>query len=92
MEAECNFSRKLVSILINIRSYKSYVSPSIIDQWPLQKSKNKQALLVQFAIGTKKKVFELINGYIEFGEMSTTKTLNVLPFGSTSTRPEKVAI
>jgi len=53
------FSRP-ISILINLGACKSYVDPKIVEQCKLKKSKYKQSWLVQLAIGTKRKVYEMI--------------------------------
>lgn len=47
---------KVISILIEHRSNYSYVSPELVDKGGLRKEFHVESSLVQFAIGTKKRV------------------------------------
>jgi hypothetical protein len=73
----------LVSILIDPSSNLSYIAPKAVDKCKLQQRKQTKPWLVQLAIGTRRKVVEVIPAYqFMMGEFPTQATLNVLPLGS----------
>ena len=57
---EGKVSNTYISILIDPGSCRSYVSPKIVDLCKLDKGKHEKPWLVQLAIGTKRKVFEIV--------------------------------
>jgi hypothetical protein len=72
----------LVSILIDPGSNLSYVAPQTIDKSKLQPIRHIKPWLVQLAIGTKRKVAEVIPTYqFIMGGLPTLATLNVLTLG-----------
>ena len=53
VEIEVNILNTSISILIDLGSYRSYVSPKIVDVCKLGKEKHDTTWLVQLAMGTK---------------------------------------
>ena len=56
VEIEGKVSNISISILIDLRAYRSDVSPNIVETCKLKKVKNEKPWLVQIAMGTKEKV------------------------------------
>jgi hypothetical protein len=83
VEMEGMISNHIVSILIDLGSNLSYVSPQMVDKCKLQQVKHVKSWLVQLATGTKRKVTKVIPAcqFIMSG-LPTQATLNVLPLGS----------
>jgi hypothetical protein len=83
VEMEGMISTHPDSILIDLGSNMSYVSPQSIEKCKLQLVKHAKSWLVQLATGTKRKVTEVFPAckFIMNG-ISTQKTLNTLPLGS----------
>jgi hypothetical protein len=83
VEMEGMIANHLVSILIELGSNLSYVAPQTIDKCKLQPVRHVNPWLVQVAIGTKRKVAEVIPAcqFIVDG-FPTQSTLNILPLGS----------
>jgi len=74
---------KVGYILIEPRSNCSYVSPHLVDKCGLNKEVHAEYLLVQLAIGTKKRVYHWVRSYaFELDGMPTSTRLNVFPLGS----------
>jgi hypothetical protein len=72
-----------VYILIDPRASLSYVTPSLVDSSKLKKVKLINSWLVQLAIGTTRKVIELIQDCkMDINCQDTKVNLNVLPLGS----------
>jgi len=83
VEIECMINKKYVSILIDPGVSLSYVSPTIVEDYKLNKVKHKKSWLVQLATGMKRKVGELVKEcIITMGGMDTKVDLNILPLGS----------
>jgi hypothetical protein len=76
-------SNHLVSILIDHGSNMSYVVPRTVEKCKLQQVKHAKSWLVQIAVGTKRKLIEVIPScqFIMNG-LPTQETLNRLPLGS----------
>jgi hypothetical protein len=61
----------------------SYVSPQVVEACALERKKHAKAWLVQLAIGTKRKVAEMIESCtFEMSGLHAQATLNILPLGS----------
>jgi hypothetical protein len=72
-----------VSVLINPCSNLSYIAPRVVDKCKLHPQKKTKPWLVQLAIGTKRRVVEVIQAFqLMLGEFPTQATLNILPLGS----------
>jgi hypothetical protein len=83
VELEGIISKQPISILIDPGSNLSYVSPQVVEACSLQRKKHAKAWLVQLAIGTKRKVAEVIEDCpFEMSGLHTQATLNILPLGS----------
>jgi hypothetical protein len=83
VEMESMISNHLVSILIELGSNLSYVSPQTVEKFKLQQVKHAKSWLVQLATRTKIKAIEVIPTcqFIMNG-LPTQTTLNILPLGS----------
>ena len=72
-----------VSILIDLRSSLSYISPSIVEKYNLPLNKFDKSWLVQLATRTKRKVLNYVeNCDLMMDQFETQVKLNVLPLGS----------
>jgi hypothetical protein len=70
-------------ILIDSGASHSYVDPRVVESLHLSRSKHEKSWLVQLAIGTKRKVTELVKSCsVDMGGLSTKDELNILPLGS----------
>jgi hypothetical protein len=83
VEMEGMITNHLVSILIDPGSNLSYIAPQVVDKCKLQPHKHVKPWFVQLAIGTKRKVAEVIPTYqFTMGGFPTQETLIILPLGS----------
>jgi hypothetical protein len=83
MEMEGMIANHPVSILIDLGSNLSYVSPHTIDKCKLHPHKHAKPWLVQLATGTKRKITEVIRTcQFMVDGFPTQDTLNILPLGS----------
>ena len=72
-----------ISILIDLGSTHNYISAKVVDICAFRKTKHSKSWLVQLAIGTKRKVSELVEKCpLEMGGLSSCTNLNILPLGS----------
>ena len=72
-----------ISILIDPSACRSYVSPKIVDECQLGKVKHDKLWLVQLAIGTKRKVPEIVKECeVNLNGFLTKVNLNILPLRS----------
>jgi len=60
VEIEGKLTNRPVSILVDLGSNLSYISPQIVEACVLQKEKHKKTWMVQLATRTKRKVTEVI--------------------------------
>ena len=60
VEVEGRIDKQYVSILIDLGSTHSYITPKIVEICSFNKLKNRKSWLVQIAIGTKRKVSEIV--------------------------------
>jgi hypothetical protein len=83
IEVESMINNRPFSILIDLGANHSYVDPKVVESLHLSRSKHERSWLVQLAIGTKRKVTELVKSCsIDMNGLSTKAKLNVLPLGS----------
>ena len=75
---------KSVSILIDPGStHSNYITPSLVEICAFKKVKHRKYCLVQLAIGTKRKVSEVVEKCpLVINGLVTCVDLNVLPLGS----------
>ena len=60
VEVEGKIAKQYVSILIDLRSTHSYITPKIVDICAFNKLKHRKSWLVQLATRTKRKVSEIV--------------------------------
>ena len=74
--------KQYISILIDLGSTHSYVTPKIVENFLFGKKKHDKSCLVQLAIGTKRKVSEVVKECpIELNGLYTQAYSNSLPLG-----------
>ena len=72
-----------VSILIDLGSTHSYITPRVVENCAFKKVKHRKSWLVQLATGTKRKVNEVVEKCpLIMDVLVTCENMNVLPFGS----------
>eukprot|EP00253_Pinus_taeda_P034511 PITA_34511 len=77
------FCDQVISILIELGSNYSYVSPDLVDKCGLSKEVHAKSWLVQLDIGTKKQVHHWVRACaFDLNGIPTLAHLNVLPLGS----------
>jgi hypothetical protein len=83
IEVEGMINNQPFIILIYSGDSHSYVDPRVVESLRLSRSKHEKSWLVQLAIGTKRKVTELVNSCpVDMKGLSTKVELNILPLGS----------
>jgi hypothetical protein len=83
IEVEGMINNRPLVILIDSGSSHSYVDPRVAEILHLTRSKHEKSWLVQLAIGTKRKVTELVKSCsVDMKGMSTKAELSILPLGS----------
>ena len=83
MEVEGDIAEQTVSILIDLGSTHSYITPRLVEVCTLKKSKHRKSWLVQLAIRTEKKANEMVERCpLVMDGLVTCADLNVLPLGS----------
>jgi hypothetical protein len=83
IEVEGMIDNRPFIILIDSGAIHSYVDPRVVESFHLSRSKHKKSWLVQLAIGTKRKVTELVKScLVDMKGLSTKAELNILPLGS----------
>jgi hypothetical protein len=83
VEMECMVTNHLISILIDIGSNLSYISPQIVETCKLKQAKHTKPWLVQLTTRTKRKVARVITACSTImNGFPTQATLNILPLGS----------
>jgi predicted aspartyl protease len=83
IEVEGMINNRPLTILIDSGASHSYVDPRVVDNLHLMRSKHENPWLVNLAIGTKRKVTELVKSCsVDMKGMSTKAELNILPLGS----------
>ena len=83
VEVASKIIEQSVSILIDPGSTHSYITPKVVDICAFKKLKHRKSWLVQLAIGTKRKVNEVVEKFpLVMNELITCVHMNVLPLGS----------
>ena len=83
VEVAGKIAEKYISILINPGSTHSYIAPRVVEICAFKKVKHRKSWLVQLAIGTKRKVSEVVEKCpLVMNGLTTCVDLNVLPLGS----------
>ena len=83
MEIGGKIAKKSISILINLGSTHTYVSPKVVESCYLGKVKHNKVCLFQLVTRTKRKVSEVVMDFpIELNGILTKENLNVIPLGS----------
>ena len=83
VEVEGNIVKQSISILIDLGSTHSYIMPKNVEICDFKKLNHRESWLVQLAIGTKRKVSEIVEKCpLETNGLFTYAYLNVLPLGS----------
>ena len=83
IEVACKIVEQFVSILIDLGSTHSYITPRVVDICTFNKVKHRKSWLVQLATGTKRKVSEVVEKCpLVMDGLVTYVDLNVLPLGS----------
>ena len=83
VEVAGNIAKQSISILIDLGSTHSYITPRVVDIFAFKKLKRRKSWLVQLATGTKRKVIEVVEKCpLVMDGLVTYVDLNVLPLGS----------
>jgi hypothetical protein len=83
IEVEGMINNHAFTILIDSGAIHSYIDPRVVESFHLSRSKHEKSWLVQLAIGTKRKVIELVKSCpMDMNGLSTKAELNILPLGS----------
>jgi hypothetical protein len=73
----------LVSILVDQGESHCYIDPKIVDILHLEKSNLEKSSFVQLAIGTKRRIHDMVRGCsISINGVNTNDDLNIIPLGS----------
>ena len=83
IELEGMIKKQPFTTLVDSGASHSYIDPRVVESLHLIRSKHEKSWLVQLAIGTKRKVTELVNSCpVDMTGLSTKVELNILPLGS----------
>ena len=83
VEVEGKIVKQFVSVLIDLGSTHSYISPKIVEICAFKKLNHRKSWLVQLATGTKRKVSEVVELCpLDMDGLVTYENLNVLPLSS----------
>jgi hypothetical protein len=83
IEVEGTINNRPIVILIDSGASHSYIDPRVVESLHLTRRKHENSWLVKLAIGTKRKVTELVKSHsVDMKGMSTKAELNILPLGS----------
>jgi hypothetical protein len=83
IEIEGMINNQPFTILIDSGASHSYIDPRVVESLHLSRRKHEKSWLVQLAIGTKRKVTELVKSCpVDMKGLSTKAELNILPLGS----------
>jgi hypothetical protein len=83
IEVEGMINNQPFIILIDSGASHSYVDPRVVESLHLSRSKHEKSWLVQLAIGTKRKVIELVKScLVDMKGLRMKDELNILPLGS----------
>ena len=83
VEVSGNIVEQSISILIDLGSTHSYITPKVVEICAFKKVKHRKSWLVQLATGTKRKVSEVVEKCpLVMNGLVTCVDMNVLPLGS----------
>jgi hypothetical protein len=83
IEVEGMINNHAFTILIDIGARHSYIDPRVVESFHLSRSKHEKSWLVHLAIGTRRKITELVKSFpVDMNGLSTKAELNILPLGS----------
>jgi hypothetical protein len=83
IEVEGMIDNQPFIILIDSGASHSYIDPRVVESLHLSRRKHEKSWLVQLAIGTKRKVTELVTSCpVDMKGLSMKAKLNILPLGS----------
>ena len=83
IEVVGNIVEQFVSILLDLGSTHSYITPRVVENCAFKKVKHRKSWLVLLATGTKRKVSEVVEKCpLVMNGLVTCIDLNVLPLGS----------
>ena len=83
VEVVGSIADQYVSILIDLGSTRSYITPIVVDICDFKKLKHRKLWLVQLANGTKRKVSEVVEKCpLVMNGLVTCVDLNILPLNS----------
>jgi hypothetical protein len=83
IEVEGTINNQPLVILIDSGVSHSYIDPRVVESLHLTRRKHEKSWLVKLAIGTKRKVTELVKSCsVDMKGMSIKAELNILPLGS----------
>jgi hypothetical protein len=82
IEVEGKIDDQPIDIFIDSRASHSYVDPNMIDRFKLKRSKNDKYWLVHLAIGTKRRIKELVIDFLmNMNGFNTKENFNIIPLG-----------
>ena len=83
IEVKGMINKQSISFFIDSRASHSYVDPSVVERFHLEKCKHERSWTVQLAIGTTRKVSELVKKCpLDMNGLKIVVDLNILPLGS----------
>jgi predicted aspartyl protease len=83
IEVEGKIINQHVAILIDSGESHYYIDLNIVDRFHLEKSKLGKESLVQLAIGTKRRIHDMVRIFsISLNGVNTSMDLNIIPLGS----------
>ena len=83
IEVEGMIKNQTISILIDSRSFHSYIDPKMVESFHLPRSEHGIYSLMKLATGAKRKFNEMVKSCLmNMNGMSTREDLNILPVGS----------
>jgi hypothetical protein len=83
IEVEGMINNQTLAILIDSGASHSYIHPKMVESLQLPRSKHGKSWLVQLAIGSRRKVNEMVKScLIDMNGLNTKEYLNILPLGS----------
>ena len=83
IEVEGMINNQTIAILTDSGASHSYIEPKMVEILQLPRRKHGKSWLVQLAIGSRRKVNEMVNScLIDINGMKTKGDLNIFPLGS----------
>jgi hypothetical protein len=83
IEVEGKIDNQPISILIDFGAIHSYIDPNMVDRFKLNRYKHEKYWLVQLAIGSKRRIKEIVKDYaVTMNGFNTKEDLKIIPLGS----------